>query len=151
MITRVLATGPFVHHILFPFRMYPPSVLSARHFMLTTSDPAVPPHTHPPKQKQAPIGILSVAQDTLCNAIWLWKSEFWAYGFNFYSLGKIEYIQFGSLIARAPTCSPLINCNKSKFPSHPNHHPMRPPCNRWEKSHYIKDWWLMVTVMGITQ
>lgn len=40
-LTNVSAMGPFVHHILLPFKIYPPWVRSALHFMLTTSEPAV--------------------------------------------------------------------------------------------------------------
>ena len=40
-LANVFAVGPFVHHILLPFKIYPPWVRSALHLMLTTSDPAV--------------------------------------------------------------------------------------------------------------
>lgn len=57
ILTKVLALGPLVHHILFPLKTYPPCVFSARHFILTTSDPAVP---HPFK-KSVTIPILEIS------------------------------------------------------------------------------------------
>lgn len=82
--TNVWAVGPLVHHILFPLSTYPPSTRSALHFMLTTSDPA------------------AEKMNSLGNVLGI--SKYLRY---FYWISHI--LQFGSLIAKAPTWSPEMS------------------------------------------